>query len=302
MSKSKHIVQEAPPKPRRRMLFNEAGEVRPGWRLLAMAAGYILLTVLARLGMGALLRALFGAWNLNARTVARAPGWAATLYAWQGSLVTLAVDGVAVAYMLIVCRVRLPKLGRDLVRAWAVGTGFALLSTGLFLLTDSLRLQWPLNRPHLSPGLLPLWALTLLTALAEELFTKGLLCDSVNRRWGWGWAAIASMLAFFLMNGGYSGTWISALNVALLGAACALLYRGHGLWASVGLRWGWSFAAVFLLGQGGGDMAVYRLYGVSEALLTGGDAGPVYGLWMTVALLIAIVLGLRARRGKKRIA
>ena len=58
----------------------------------------------------------------------------------------------------------------------------------------------------------------------------------------------------------------------------------------MGFRWGWSFATVFLLGQGGGTHAVYRLLGVSEVLLTGGDAGFVYGLWLT--LLLAAWIGL----------
>jgi len=48
---------------------------------------------------------------------------------------------------------------------------------------------------------------------------------------------------------------------------------------------------VFLLGFGGGDTAIYRLYGVSEALLTGGDAGLMHGLWTTMALA-GVVLGL----------
>ena len=81
------------------------------------------------------------------------------------------------------------------------------------------------------------------------------------------------------------------MNALLLGIAGCLLYARHGLWTSVGFRWGWGFATAFLLGFGGGDGAVYRLYGVSEALLTGGDAGPMHGLWVTLLLLpIAVML------------
>ena len=263
--------------------------------LAAAVAGYFAVTVAVRLGLGRLLGALFEAWNLRPDTVARAPGWARALYGWQGSIVTLIVDAAAMLYAVGVCRARLPR--PDIKKAaphWATGAALALVSAAVFLITDSLRLQWPLSRPRLTPGLLPLWALTLLTALAEELFTKGVVYDRVKRRWGAVWAVIASTVLFFLTNGGYSGTWISAVNVALMGVFCALCYDRFGLWAPVGFRWGWGFASMFLLGQGGGDRAVYRLYGVSEALLTGGDAGLVYGLWMTAAL--ALLAGIMMRR------
>lgn len=296
MSRSRHTVRDVPPKARRRILRGASGEVRPVWRLLAMAAGYCLATVGIRLGLGALLRALFAAWNLSASTVARAPGWARTLYAWQGSALTLAVDVVAVLFVTSACRVTLRRPNGALGLWWAVGTVVALASAALFLLTDSLRLTWPPDRPHLSPGLAPLWGLSLLTALAEELFTKGALYDHAKRHWGEGVAVCASALAFFLLTGGYAGTWISGINVALMGVLCALLYERCGLWAPVGLRWGWSFATVFLLGSGGGDRSVYRLYGVSEGLLTGSDAGLVYGLWLTGLLAAGILM---CRFGKK---
>ena len=291
MSKSKRIQQDVPPKPRRHMLRKDI------FAPVAAVAGFFLVTVGVRLGLGALLRALLAAWNLRPDTVARAPGWARTLYGWQGSIVTLIVDAAAMLYAVGVCKARLPR--PDIKKAashWAAGVALALVSAAVFLITDSLRLQWPLNRPRLTPGLLPLWALILLTTLAEELFTKGVVYDRVKRRWGAVWAVIASTALFFLTNGGYSGTWISAVNVALMGAYCALCHDRFGLWAPVGFRWGWSFAAMFLLGQGGGDRAVYRLYGVSETLLTGGDAGLVYGLWVTAAL--ALVVGIMMRRSR----
>lgn len=285
MSKSKRIQQDVPPKPRRHILRNDI------LALLAAVAGYFLLTVAVRLGLGALLRALFVSWNLRPDTVARAPGWARALYGWQGSIVTLVVDATAMLYAVGVCRARLPRPDiKKTAPHWGTGAALALMSAALFLVTDSLRLVWPLGRPRLTPGLLPLWALTLLTALAEELFTKGVVYDRVKRRWGRIWAAMASTILFFLINGGCSGTWISAVNVALMGALCALCHERFGLWAPVGFRWGWGFATVFLLGQGGGDRAVYRLYGVSETLLTGGDAGLVYGLWVTGVFLVSIAI------------
>ena len=82
---------------------------------------------------------------------------------------------------------------------------------------------------------------------------------------------------------------ISALNVLLMGWLCCLLYERRGLWSAVFFRWAWSTVNVFVLGFGGQSASVYRLYGVSEVLMTGGDAGPAYGLWTTLLLTGVIV-------------
>ena len=267
---------------------------RPGIRLAGAVLLYIAVTLAARLGLGRALAALLDAWNVNAETAALAPAWARLLYAWQGSLVSAASAAAVIALAVAVYRVRIPKPEPAAVRWWLAGTAMALLSAALFLLMDSLRPEWPLSAPRLSAGLLALWLLSLLTAFSEELFTKCVLMESVSPRWGMVWA----VLAFFLINGGYSGTTISGINVALMGVLCAVLYQRHGLWADVAFRWGWSFAAVFLLGQGGGDLAVYRLYGVSENGLTGGDRGLAYGLWLTLLLCLMIARLILAGRKK----
>ena len=274
MSKSKHIAPpEIAPKPPRK--------VPPGLRLALAALLYIVLTMALRLGLGTSLRALFEVWNVKPETLARAPAWAAALYVWQGSLVTLLVSLAAIALTVLIFRVRIPApKPRPTLLWWLVGTALALGSAALFLLTDSLRLEWPL--PRFTPGLILLWLLSLISVLAEELFTRGVLLENLRQPWG----LLLSALAFFLTNGGYSGTVISGINVALLGLTCGLIYLRRGLWADVAFRWGWSFATVFLLGQGGGDQSVYKLYSVSEAPLTGGDPGFVYGLWLTALLII----------------
>ena len=174
--------------------------------------------------------------------------------------------------------------------ALLAGLCVALTSAGLFLLTDSLRLLWPLSRPRLSAGLAPLAALSLMTVLAEELFTKRVVYALADQAWGRAWATAIAAAVFFLSNGGYAGNILCAINVALTGILCCAVYARHSLAASVALRWGWSFATVFLLGYGGGSHAIYRLYGVSENLLTGGDAGFVYGLWLTIVLCAGLFL------------
>ena len=293
MSRSKRL---APPEP----IQKAPRSSLPGLRLALAVLLYAGVTVALRLGLGTALRALFDAWNVNKSTVARAPGWARTLYLWQGSLVTLIVSAAAIALALVLFRAKLPRPEpRSTVLWWGIGTGIALVSAALFLITDSLRPEWPLTSPRLTPGLALLWLMSLLAALAEELFTKGVLLEGVRPPWG----VALSALAFFLTNGGLSGTVISGINVALMGLLCAVIYLRHGLWADAAFRWGWSFATVFLLGQGGSDRSVYKLYAVSETLLTGGDAGFVYGVWLTVILIVLLAaesLPLWGRLSEKR--
>ena len=184
---------------------------------------------------------------------------------------------------------------RSAVMSWAAGTGAIVLSVAVFLMLDSIRPMWPLGRPNLTGGLIALWLLTLLGALAEETFTKTVVFDGLSPEWGAVPAGVVSVAAFFLMNGGLVGGVVSAINVALMGTLCCLLYVRKGLWTTVAFRWGFSFALVFLAGYGGGGHGVYRFYGVSEMALTGGDAGFMYGTWMTILLACAVLWMCRSR-------
>ena len=265
-------------------------------RLVLAVAGWLVAAVALPLALGRAFNALFAAWNVNADTVARAPGWARMVYRWHGSFITLLSAALVVGLCARLFRVRVEKPGRTAGLWWLVGTGAAVLSALLFLATDSLRLRWPIGRPNITPGLLVLWLLNLVSAFAEELFTKAALYDTVKARWGRVAATAAATVVFFLMGGGLSGTVVSGVNVALMGVACCLLYDRFGLWAPVMLRWGWGFATVFLLGHGGGDHAVYRLYAISESWLTGGDPGFAYGLWLTILLVLLCATALWNRK------
>ncbi len=269
------------------------------------AVGRLALAALAWLavspGLQALLAAGFGAlfraWGIDAANAHLAPGWARTVYAWHGSLITLLSCLVAAAVALALRRAwrlgapRKASLGAGAVCA-AIGLGAAVLTATLFLLTDSLRADWPLSEPRFTAGLPALLLLSLLGALAGELFGKGFVYDLLRPRFGHLPATLCAALLFALATG-LGGGVIGAVNALLLGALCCLLYERRGLAAPVGLRWGWSAANLLLLGFGGGDSAVYRLYAVSEIPLTGGDAGPACGLWATLLLCAALAFAER---------
>lgn len=294
MSKSKHSAQASlspAPTAKPNLLKNASGGVHAGWLLALSLAAYAAVSPVLRAALAAAFAALFRAWGVDAQSVARAPGWARWLYAWHGSLVTALAAAAALLLSRWLRRLwALPKekprfSPRTFAVAALLGLGLTAMIAALCLLPDSMRPEWPLTRPRGDAALLPLCLLSLLGALAEEAFTKRVLFDGLRARWGAGWAALCAALAALLI-GGMPNSALSAVNALLLALTCCGLYARRGLWAAAGFRWGWSLANVFLLGFGGGSHAVYRLYGVSEALLTGGDTGLIGGLWATLALAV----------------
>ncbi|MBE5772750.1 MAG: CPBP family intramembrane metalloprotease [Clostridiales bacterium] len=275
----------------KRMFTRPDGRLRTGWLLLGTLILYRAASLLVRLLLNGAFARLFSAWNVNAGNVHRAPGWAQTVYAWHGSFVTVVV--CLVTAFAALCLRKL-WIGTAKIRASfregfvpaLVGAGIAVVSAIIFVIADSMRMEWPLSKPHISWGLFVMLPVTLLTTACEELFTKCVVFDGIAARLKKSWAFMLSAFVFFLFNGGYAGTVTSGVNVLLMGFVCCALYDVRGLWAASLFRGMWSYASVFLAGFGtsGAAQSVYALYGVSENWLTGGDGGMIYGLWMTVIL------------------
>ena len=304
MSRSKRGAQaQTGPEPRKgvKLWAAENGGRRTGWLLAASLFGYTLVALATRYGLIRAFAALFNAWRIDASNIHRAPAWARAVYAWHGSLATLAC-----AALTLLLAGQLRKLwGLDgrlidtpsgkLWRSTLTGILAAMAVILLCLLPDSMRPEWPLTAPRLG-WTLPVMALvSLLSTLAEEAFTKRVLFDGLRQRWGGLWAAALVSAVFWLNGGGPASGIVGSINALLLGWTGCLLYAGYGLWSAVGFRWGWSVANLFLLGFGGGEAAVYRFFGVSEALLTGGDAGLMHGLWTTL-LLAGMIVALSLKR------
>ena len=305
MSRSKGTVK-APPeaeiKNRRRSLFkNKAGDARTGWLLLLSLAIYALVANLLNLTLSVGFARLFAAWNVRADNAWRTPGWARALYAWQGSLRTVIVSA---ALLGMACWLRklwkLPKTDRSfdwrcLLKALLPGMLLPFVAYTLFLLSDSLRLEWPLSAPNLSASIPLLVLLTLLRLTAEEFFSKGVLLDGVKRRWGMPLAWGISALWFLFANSMGNVNLLSWLNLLLMGLLCGLIYEKSGILASIGVRFGWAFVNQVLFGFGNTNQtAVYKLYAVSEISLSGGDGGLIYGIAATF-LLILWIAGLSRR-------
>jgi len=270
---------------------------RTGWLLAVSLFGYALIALATRFGLMRAFAALFELWGIDGASVQHAPVWAQALYRWHGSLVSAVFAGLSLALagrLRGLWRLEGPLIPTPSARLWGAsmsGVCMAVVVAALCLLPDSTRLEWPLTAPRFTGTLPVLCAVSLLSTLGEAAFLKRVLFDGLCGRWNGIWATAVVCVVFWLTGGGLAGGVVAAVNVLLLGLTCCRLYTRFGFWTSVGFRWGWGFANVFLLGFGGGDTAIYRLYGVSEALLTGGDAGLMHGLWTTMALA-GVVLGL----------
>ncbi len=308
MSRSRRAAREAcRPAPRERGIFRSPdGGLRGGWLLAVSLLCYALVAVGLRLALSAGFNALFRAWGVDAATAHRAPAWAQWIYRWHGSVVAALTACVLIALCALLREIGFggnvfpanpDKRGalRALMRAALLGLALALAALLLGLIPDSVRPEWPLTAPRFTPALIALCAVALLSTLAEELFTKRVLYDGIQPRWGVGWAVATACAAHFIVGSGWAGSAVGAVNALLMALLACSVYARFGLWASVGLRFGWSVATVLLMGYGGGEASVYRFYGVSEALLTGGDAGPVYGLWATLLMACALLWLERAR-------
>lgn len=298
MSRSKREAQvqtDSAPRKGVRLWSTGHGSIRTGWLLAASLFSYALVALATRYGLIRAFAALFDVWRIDPSNVHRAPAWARAVYVWHGSLATLACAALT---LLLAGRLRklwglegaltgAPSAG--LWRGSSTGVLAAIVVVVLCLLPDSLRPEWPLTAPRLGWTLPVMAVISLFSTLAEEAFTKRVLFDGLRRRWGRLWAAALVSAVFWLTGGGPAAGVVGSVNALLLGWVVCALYAGYGLWTAVGFRWGWSVATVFLLGFGGGEASVYRFYGVSEALLTGGDVGIMHGLWTTLLLAGMII-------------
>jgi len=307
MSRSKREAREQRvPEPNRnqKLWTAEVGGVRTGWLLAVSLFGYALVTLATRYGLIRAFAALFEAWGVDATNVHRAPGWVRFIYVWHGSMATLIYS--AVTLLLAKGLRRLWRLEGTLLeppsgglwKATTVGILGPVIVAAFCLIPDSIRPEWPLTAPRFSWTLPVMAIVSLIAAVAGEAFTKRVLYDGLRTRWNGLWAGVV-VCAVFLLGNGLGGSVVGAVNTLLLGGAVCALYTRYGFWTSVGFRWGWSMANVFLLGFGGGDAAIYRFYGVSEALMTGGDAGLMHGLWTTLLLACINFALIRSMRPRK---
>ena len=301
----------------RKIFLRPEGGLRPAWR----AALGILLTLAAYsavlYGLAALFGALFDVWGLTTANLTRAPRWAQSVVRWHSDFCYALAYGAGIAVGVLWARrfsvsVQTGKAASETAAAGATAYSrppvsrkpalFAvllglLLSGGLgarALATDCMRVESPWSAPHFSLSQLSALLVLALGRLLGEMLTKRLCFDALrarSRRRAW---IVSVALATLLNLRGLSVLGVlNALLMAMVG--CALYERG-GLLASAALQTIWAAGATLLLGFPGMNAsaaAVWPLYHVSDAWLTGGNAGPMSGAWFTLLLSAALLILLR---------
>jgi membrane protease YdiL (CAAX protease family) len=281
--------------------------LRAAWRLILALVLYYLWTGGVAVALTHAADTLFRAWGITANNVHLAPGYARWLAGNYAHLITIiSACGVAYfAYRAAPDRAQLKLRPARFALGTLIGAAVVLAGGALMLAFDSMRM--PSSSPAFSPSILIYLPVLLAAALAEEMFARGFALRMVKRRANRAWAYAASTVVFLFVTGAYQLTVMGMVNMLLFSAALCALSERWSIWATAGLRFGWSFAITCVMAFPGGGAArpILALYPVSETLLTGGYGGLIAGLYMTVLLLIPIALligkpNFRSRRANMR--
>lgn len=277
-----------------KIFVDKQGALRWGWRLLVGVFAYALAFYTVLWGFAALFGALFSAWNLTNENLIYAPKWAQTIVLWHADFTYVMAYCAA---MRIVLRLawrwtKEPQASnKGFASAALIGLGLGALLTAASLGFDSMRLEQPLSEPVFSVSHMNALAVLLVGCFSGEMLTKRFVFESAKQRFGRVWGYVAACVVMALLSGmwNHPAAVINALLMSIVG--CAVYERGGSL-ASTALSAGWSAWTTWLFAwPGSSSVSIYRMYTVSEAWLTGGNAGANCGLGATVGwLIIAAIL------------
>lgn len=274
------------------VFLNDEGRLKSGWRLAVGFSAYALAFYGVLWLANAVFGALFSAWGLTDTNLTYAPVWAQQIVLWHTDFTYALAYGLS---LLAACALtgsnRRKVAPENIVASALMGAGVGAMLTLLAFGFDSMRLEWPLCEASFSLRHVSALVILLLGSLSGEALTKWLAYETMRKRYGRG-AGYAAVIALSML---LSGAWSSPLgivNAALLGIVGCAVYERGGMMASAALTAGWSAWTTWLFAwPDGGAVSVYRMYTVSEAWLTGGNAGADAGVgamigWMIIAAIL----------------
>jgi len=280
-------------RPMRKIIINEFGRLRSGWRLLLFAGVFLALTFL----IAAVLRVVVffieprgpsGATQFIAELVFRIGLLAAALGA--GYLCARFLEGLPWRSLGLTFH---PGWLRDLVFGFAIG--FASLAVAVAIASKGLHFSlgdtgWStILRSMIGSGVL-----LFVAALAEEAMFRGYALQTLTR-------AKLALLGVLLTSVPFGIVHLTNPNVvpgvtfantALAGIWLAAAYlRTRSLWLPLGVHWSWNWALGWFFG-----LPISGLKLVSNPLMQAQDSGPKwltggsYGIEGGVACTIALIL------------
>lgn len=277
-----------------RVFLDEERNLRVGWKLTVGISAYAVVFYGAILILSSVFGALFKGWGLTNDNLIYAPRWARMIVQLHADFTYALAYGLSMATaMMLAKRWSQPVRGdsRAAVFGSLAGLGLGALVSMFALLLDSMRLEWPLSEPVFSSTQLLSLAVMALGVLSGEALTKRIVFDTVRCRFGrlWSYAAAAAFAVLL------SGRWTSPIglfNALLLSAVGCALYERGGLLVSAALQFGWAvWTSMIFAWPDSGAAAIFKMYTVSDAWLTGGNAGANFGVGCTIGwTIIAAVL------------
>ena len=257
-------------------------------RLIIAAAAWYAVTLASVYGVGALLLGLLNAWGVTYANLPQCPIWIQYLVTYQTGIYSAAAAVITIAVSAFL--LRNAKAKPDLIRtAAAFGAGIAApaLFAALFLLTDSMR---PYTfSAGLSAHTFISLALLALTSLAEAALALGYVRGSAEKRCGRIAGYICAVIMFCIMNIFSTTGIISLVNLILMAPILCFIAEKFGVLPAAALRTGFQWCSTAVIGFTASETAVFRLYPVSETILTGGQHGIMHGIAFTIICAIPLL-------------
>ena len=277
----------------KRAFVTKEGALRGPWLTLLLVAGWYALMLGTTYAFSHLCDALMRSWGVTTLNLSLAPKGVQYLARQY-----LRLSGILGNLLFALCCWLLMRKRRRKQHllpaslAFPAGAAAAALTAGLFLLTDSMRVNTA--RANWNGDVPTLLAVLLAASLAEALAARGVLLfwpqGKFRRLRGYVLATAAS----FVMTGVYGLAPVGWLNGVLVSLLLCALAEKFGWLSTALLRTGWRWVSVAVLGfPGGGCIPVWSLYALSEKALTGGNDGLACGLWVTALGLGGLALVFR---------
>lgn len=285
----------------------EDGFLRCGWKLALGCVVCIGAPTALSVGLNLLSGYMFDVWGVARDNLHRAPGWLRFLAGNYTVLRAIVQNALATGLaMLFLKRTGMRLARRNSLRAGAwgalLGAGCAAALLGVVRLSDSMRFGFALSTPQWSAATPLLAVAYVLSALGAELFLRGFALQMTTERWGRRPAWMISIILQVLLYGFSGGVHIvGMLNAALCGALYARMYeKTRGASMAVCFQSAWQIFTSIVLGMPPRtNGALYELYDVSRAWLTGGENGPMCGLAASILLAGLLVLVWRTRPARQ---
>lgn len=280
-----------------KIVFNEFGRLRSGWRLLLYAFAFIAAWFLA----------VSILWVIFLAARAAVPSFPYADYVAEiafrgGYLAAALIAGYLCARIFEALPWR--SLGLTLHKGWvrdlligsAIGIGALALAVAVAAVAGGLRFSFAGSDvlPAVGRSLVSSAVLLLVAALAEEALFRGYPLQTLTRARLTLFGVLLTSLPFGFvhLNNPNVVPGVTFANTVFAGVWLAIAYlRTRSLWFPLGVHWGWNWALGWIFG-----LPISGLRIVSHPVLIGEDTGPAwltggrYGIEGGVACCIALVV------------